>query len=570
MEKEGLDIEALREKREQLRQKKKKRKNLLVLGVLTVAVVIVLCCILSNRNRAVVNLEQVKQGKTAVIQKDAARKKCLNIYADDMSGAFSPAYAVNYGDQIVSDIVFEPLMKRNENGDLEEFLVKKLKVSEDGLTYTVTLKEDLLFSDGSAVTVKDVFASMTAMILAENAGAAEDSYLRIAGMTEYLKDQSEFPEGLTELSEKELQITFNEASPDNLLVMETQIQKGNYGETLDDKGVVTEVLNHYGDGIGTGAYGFTETSEGSVCTLQANEYYREKIKDIQTIEFCGIAYYDLPEAIGAGTIDMAIYSGKSQLFETLYDWEGFSVYSKPEETVYALYYNQENEALTGKKVRQAISYAFDREDENLAQALPYVLLEDGMALTAGSAGNAYGYDQSKAKKLLKEAAKEMKILEDGLSLTLPVLESSEVQKQLAGALKEDLQEIGITLEIQELSQQDYVQTLYLREDFDLYLTEISVDGSVGSFQQYYQPEDALTIDVTEESVEEAYEALTKSYSVGEVEKQKAAFLSAIEESASVMVLGRSRNFISVSADLSGFEATPHQQLLGEIHKIKVK
>lgn len=267
---------------------------------------------------------------------------------------------------------------------------------------------------------------------------------------------------------------------------------------------------------------------------------------------------------------MAIYSGKSQLFETLYDWEGFSVYSKPEETVYALYYNQENEALTGKKVRQAISYAFDREDENLAQALPYVLLEDGMALTAGSAGNAYGYDQSKAKKLLKEAAKEMKILEDGLSLTLPVLESSEVQKQLAGALKEDLQEIGITLEIQELSQQDYVQTLYLREDFDLYLTEISVDGSVGSFQQYYQPEDALTIDVTEESVEEAYEALTKSYSVGEVEKQKAAFLSAIEESASVMVLGRSRNFISVSADLSGFEATPHQQLLGEIHKIKVK
>lgn len=570
MEKEGLDIEALREKREQLRRKKKKRNSLLGAAVLAAAVVIVLCCILSNRNRAVVNLEQVKQGKTALIQKDADRKKCLNIYADDMSGAFSPAYAGNYGDQIVRDIVFEPLMKRNENGGLEEFLVKKLKVSEDGLTYTVTLKDDLKFSDGSAVTVKDVFASMTAMVLADHAGAAQESYLRIAGMTEYLNDQSKFPEGLTELSEKELQITFEEASPDNLLVMETQIQKGSYGESLDDREMVTEVLNHYKDGIGTGAYGFAETSEGSICTLQANEYYREKIRDIRTIEFCGIAYYDLPEAVTSGKIDMAIYSGKSQIFETLYDWEGFSVYSKPEETVYALYYNQEKEALTSKKVRQAIAYAFDREDEDLAQALPYVLLEDGMSLTQGSAGNAYGYDQSKAKKLFKEAAKEISSLKDGLTLTLPVLESSEIQKELAGALQEDLQEIGITLEIQELSQQDYVQTLYLREDFDLYLTEISADGKVASFKQYYQPEDALEIGVTEEAVEEAYEALTQSYDVGTVEKKTEALLDAIEESASVMVLGRSRNFISVSADLSGFEATPHQQLLGEIHKIKVK
>ena len=46
-------------------------------------------------------------------------------------------------------------MTKDENGTVIPELAEDYTVSEDGLTYTVTLKESLTWSDGQALTSQD-------------------------------------------------------------------------------------------------------------------------------------------------------------------------------------------------------------------------------------------------------------------------------------------------------------------------------------------------------------------------------------------------------------------------------
>lgn len=567
MENETLNIDELRQKREQLRRKKKTRITIFAAAAVLLAAVLIIAGVLYKKDQSVINLPLLKEGTRGVITRDKDEKKILNIYLDDMAGSLNPAYMVSQGDRTAVRMVFEPLMEKNAQGVLEEKLIKSLQVSEDGLTYTIKLRKNISFSDGSDLTVRDVMASIAAMAVSGNGGSAAASYERISGMKDYISNPQEFPEGLKESGELELQILFDEASPDNLLVMETLIQKGTFSEDLSDGELVNGILDRVSGGIGTGAYCFTDTSGGSLCTLTANPNYREKIRGIETIEFKTVSYYDAKEAVEEGSFDAALYSGNSQLYETLYDWEGFSVYSKPEETVYVLYFNQNTPALTDEKVRQAITCAFSREGEELKTAERYLTFEEGLTYSTDKAESLGigACDQDKAKKLLKEAGAE-----NGLSLTLPIAQDSDVQKILAESMKKDLEAVGITLEIRELSSQDYVDTIYLRMDFDLYLTGVSRGDSIAEWKEFYQPAGSLPISVDSEEIFSAYESLSSCYTPEAVESARDALFEIIAQKAPVLVLGRSRNYLSVSADLTGFEATPHLELLGKLHKAEIR
>ena len=47
------------------------------------------------------------------------------------------------------------LLRRDEDGELQPDLAEKVEVSDDGLTYTATLRDDLKWSDGSDLTAED-------------------------------------------------------------------------------------------------------------------------------------------------------------------------------------------------------------------------------------------------------------------------------------------------------------------------------------------------------------------------------------------------------------------------------
>lgn len=517
-----------------------------------------------------ITLDTVKEGSPEAVQKEDSRKEVLTVYADDITGAFNPAFAQSYGDRTVSQIVFEPLMKRDADGTLVPNLIKKLTVSEDGLTYTIKLKKKILFSDGSEMKAADVRASIAAMAVGGGSKAA-GVYERIEGMKEFLSNPVQMPSGLTVEDDQTVQIRFTEASPDNLLVMETQVQKGDFAEVLEDGRLLSALQERSQGGIGTGAYEITENLSGSLASLKAGSHYREKIQDIKRIEFVSLNYYDIPEAVQRGELDAALYSGASQLFDTFYNWDGFTVYSKPSDLVYAMFYNQDNPLLQNQTLRQAIACAFDKESA-VKQLSRYLMVNGGIPLdtSAWKAEPEYAYDPVRAEELLETARGELPGLTENTVFKLPVLKDNEVHEILAEALKKDLAAIGLTVLPEELSQQEYMQTLYLKMDFDLYLAGVTMDEYSSAYKNFLQDQNGLPIGVADSRLNRAYEELARSVSQAEIKEKTTELNRVIGQVQPALIIGRGRSFLSVSADLSGFEATPYPSLMDHIYSVRVK
>jgi peptide/nickel transport system substrate-binding protein len=535
---------------------KKKSKWIIGAGVLIIAVVLI--AVLSGLPGPAGgsgNLELLKEGSSKAVNKDEERKETLAIYADDVSGSFNPGYTQGYGDEAVSRIIFEPLMERDKDGKYQPCLASSMKISDDGLTYTIQLQKNVLFSDGSEMTAQDVMASIAAMALSQNGGAAAAAYNNIVGLEKFAEDPTQLPSGLTEEGGYTVKVQFETASPDNLLIMGTQVQKLDLAQLAG--GAQTELS------IGTGAYQLTDTSTGSRVSLTANEYYRKKIKDIQKVEFRSVSYYDAPEAVENSELDVLLYSDSSLLYDTFYNWDGFSVYADLDNTVYSLFYNQNNSALQNQKVRQAISCSFARGR--------ITKLHGGIApdMRGSQVSTAYSYDLSKAKKLMEEAGEEISIPDSGLSLRLPIVKDNAVQTEIAQVLRDSLENLGIQLEVTELDQEEYIRALYLTMDFDLYLSGVSVTDSITSYKSFYQ-QGSQPVSVEDSGISAAYEKLAGSITQDEISENGKALYEAIDEAQPVLMLGRSRKYISVSADLSGYGIPSYEAFMGQIYKIKVK
>src|SRR5699024_6037098 len=71
--------------------------------------------------------------------------------------------------------VYESLYKLTDDGDTEPLLATGYEVSEDGLTYTYTLRDDVAFHSGKALTSEDVKASVEAVLAPDSQSARKSS-----------------------------------------------------------------------------------------------------------------------------------------------------------------------------------------------------------------------------------------------------------------------------------------------------------------------------------------------------------------------------------------------------------
>lgn len=71
-------------------------------------------------------------------------------------GLINPLLSISDADRDLTAVVYSGLLKAAPNGTLIGDLAKEWKVSEDGLEYLFTLKDDVFFHDGAPVTADDV------------------------------------------------------------------------------------------------------------------------------------------------------------------------------------------------------------------------------------------------------------------------------------------------------------------------------------------------------------------------------------------------------------------------------
>lgn len=68
----------------------------------------------------------------------------------------NPLLAISETDNDVTRLVFGGLMKPEADGTLTPYLAEAFEISDDGLVYTFTLRDDIEFHDGTPITAKDV------------------------------------------------------------------------------------------------------------------------------------------------------------------------------------------------------------------------------------------------------------------------------------------------------------------------------------------------------------------------------------------------------------------------------
>jgi len=68
----------------------------------------------------------------------------------------NPALAITRADQDITSLVYSGLLKINPQGALVNDVAESIETSEDGLSYDITLKQNINFHDGEPVTAKDV------------------------------------------------------------------------------------------------------------------------------------------------------------------------------------------------------------------------------------------------------------------------------------------------------------------------------------------------------------------------------------------------------------------------------
>lgn len=186
-----------------------------------------------------------------------------------------------------ANLVYSPLARIEPDGTLTPDLAETIETAEDGLSVTVTLREDVLWSDGEPFTADDVVFTYTEKAKVENGNA---DALLVNG------------EPIVATAVDEYTVRFDlpavsAAAASNLATETFIIPEHVYGELTDFS--VTELDPI---AVGTGPYKLTEYTPGASLRLEANEnFYGEAPQ---------IAQINLQIVSNAETIKAALQTGE--------------------------------------------------------------------------------------------------------------------------------------------------------------------------------------------------------------------------------------------------------------------
>ena len=129
----------------------------------------------------------------------------LVIGVEDITAEFNPLYAVNESDKAISSQIFSTVQRMNSHNALVNHCggISYELIGENQVKYTVTLRDDLFFSDGTNVTIDDLIFFYHLISDATYDGVYSDWHLNdIVGLNEYYYDDVDYYESVAELEEE--------------------------------------------------------------------------------------------------------------------------------------------------------------------------------------------------------------------------------------------------------------------------------------------------------------------------------------------------------------------------------
>ncbi len=106
----------------------------------------------------------------------------------DPGAELDPLTVADGNAQLIVGLVTEQLVSFTADGEALPRLAEKWSTSDDGLTWTFTLREGATFNDGSPVTAKDVVATFDAIIADDSVSPAKSAFTGILDSVEASSD----------------------------------------------------------------------------------------------------------------------------------------------------------------------------------------------------------------------------------------------------------------------------------------------------------------------------------------------------------------------------------------------
>lgn len=334
-------------------------------------------------------------------------------------------------EQVVK-MLYNTLLKFEDDGTVVGDLAESWSVSEDKLTWTFNLKQGVKFHNGKELTSADVKATFDRALNAEAGGLRTTEIIKMFTAVE---------------------------APDPYTV--TITTDGPYGpmESLMcnmSLGIMdADYIEQYGLDLGTSVEGENGTGPFKVVSWERDqEIVVERFDDYfgTPAKLKTVVYTVIPEAasrviaLETGEVDVIDKPTDEDLARLEADTENFTVLRKPTISQRLFRFGCNDPIISNTKVRQAIVYAIDRQ-----AIIDALFTGSAYPSTAPLAPVTFGYsnlgeieqDLELAKSLLAEAG-----YPDGFDTKIVTTERYQNGIELAEIISQQLAEIGINAEIE--------------------------------------------------------------------------------------------------------------------------
>ena len=362
----------------------------------------------------------------------------LVIGTSSFNGIFSPFFYQTAYDAQAFELVFSSVCELNENNELvgkAGHIGAELIENEDGTIqtlYTITLQENMYFSDGEPVTIDDLIFSY--YVLADPTYDGTDTFassINIVGLSEYVNDDLsdgvdvERISGITRVDDLTCKVLVDGINiiGDRILAQMPIVPEHYYGEGFT-KGNLEGVKAKNDAPMGSGPFTWVGY-ENNIVTVKRNEDYFLGAPKIEYVKYQVIDEEQKIDAIINGDIDITDPSASMEVVSQLEDEEiPYSLTGYPGYGYIAI----SAKRVPDLKVREGLMHLMTRSQAiktyygEMAQVIERPMTPTLTEYPEDSK-EYWGYNPQKALECFKEAGYEQingKLMKDGKQLVVEV------------------------------------------------------------------------------------------------------------------------------------------------------
>lgn len=408
--------------------------------------------------------EASKEADTSAAEKGDGEPVSITVGVGQQFTTLDPGLSTETVNRYALAHMYAGLYKKLEDGSVvPDLAAGEPEVSEDGLTYTIKLKDGLVWSDGEPITAHDfVFGINRNLTYGAENGFITDKMVRyLEGAEEYLAD--------TEVDLETFSFAGVEALDDTTVVYHLKTPCAFFTGLLCGGGflplredVAEAGFSEWAVEPGypvTGAYVLDYCNENEKVVLTKNESFY----DAENVTVDEITFQVMPDmdaqaaAFKTGDLDAALAISASIV--STYENQN-ELWNRPQQSVYSIDLNSGEkgpEALKDVNVRRALAISINRDEivkainagnfyTPLYGYVPFGMkgAEDDFR-KEGDAKQLYqAYDPEKAKELLKEAG-----YDESNPLTLKYKYSNNsIHADVAQMLEQMWKAVGVNVELE--------------------------------------------------------------------------------------------------------------------------